>query len=440
MLFNKKLLQNEINNFEFPENYDFEKTKKIIAGWQTAFKERDLRKAKETSLQGKFFAKFFCEILGYTTHDEGLSEWTLIEQSKTEIDGKEADGSLSFYSKDKEMTRVVIELKDAKTPLDQKQKSRENKQTPVEQAFQYLSKFAFCDWVIVSNFRETRLYHKDKAQTAYEIFDILTLDKEEEFKRFYFLLCKENLLDKTRNSILDKLVKKTTESEKEIKDEFYNKDFKQIREEVFKHIFQNNPNKEKKLLLEKTQKLLDRLIFIMFCEDSPSRLLPENIISSTYDYGIKSRERSDQRVWREFKNLFQDVNEGRHDIDPSINAYNGGLFAFDEVLDNLVIKDDIWERIKYLSGEYDFDSELNVNLLGHIFEQSLTDLEQLKNEIDSIDIEKNKTKRKKDGIFYTEEYITRYIVDQTVGKYLENNPDSLVNIKILDPACGSGAF
>ena len=36
-----------------------------------------------------------------------------------------------------------------------------------------------------------------------------------------------------------------------------------------------------------------------------------------------------------------------------------------------------------------------------------------------------------------------YIVKETVGKYLQENagyPDKLLNVKILDPACGSGSF
>jgi hypothetical protein len=31
------------------------------------------------------------------------------------------------------------------------------------------------------------------------------------------------------------------------------------------------------------------------------------------------------------------------------------------------------------------------------------------------EIEKTKTKRKKDGVFYTPKYITKYIVENTVG-------------------------
>ena len=240
-----------------------------------------------------------------------------------------------------------------------------------------------------------------------------------------------------RQSKLDLLVKDTSKSEEEISKAFYN-DFKELRIKLFNHIKEHNSRIESRLLIEKVQKLLDRMVFIFFCEDT-NNLLPHNIFQQVYNLGIKSRERSDMRVWREFKNLFQDIDEGRYDIDPPINAYNGGLFRFDEQLNDLNIKDDIWADVIKIS-EYDFESDLNVNILGHIFEQSLSDLEQLKAEIDGVKQDKSRSKRKKDGIFYTPEYITRYIVEQTVGKCLEENPDKLETIKILDPACGSGAF
>lgn len=137
--------------------------------------------------------------------------------------------------------------------------------------------------------------------------------------------------------------------------------------------------------------------------------------------------------------MFQSIDKGNSDINPPINKYNGGLFSPDEILDNLKIKDSAWSDVIKLAG-YDFESDLNVNILGHIFEQSLNDLEQIKAEIDGVEQDNKKSKRKKDGIFYTPEYITRYIVEQTIGKYLEENPDKLETIKILDPACGSGAF
>ena len=436
-LFNKRLLLGSIEKFCFPTGDKRKKIDGIIQAWQTAFRDHDLSKAKETSLQGKFFSKFFCEILGYTMQDDGFPEWTLKQEAKTEVDGKEADGSLGFYSRDNSQTRVVIELKDAQCNLDTKQNSRESKQTPVEQAFQYLYKFANCDWVIVSNFRYTRLYHKSKGQTAYEEFDILSLHEEKEFKKFYYCLSGENLIDKNANSPMDLLIKQSGEADIDITKEFYC-DFKKVRKILFEHIVENNPDYDKKLLLEKTQKLLDRFIFIFFCEDTAG-LLPHNTVENIYKNAKNSFSLSPYRIWEQFRGLFVAIDKGNNNVNPPINAYNGGLFAPDEILDKLVIQDEMFEHIKKLS-HYDFESDLNVNILGHIFEQSLSDLEHLKNEIDGIQEDKKNSKRKKDGIFYTPEYITHYIVEETIGRYLDENPDKLETIKILDPACGSGAF
>lgn len=278
MLFNKRLLQTHLNNFEYPQAFDFERAEKIVSNWQKAIKDGNYDKTKETQVQSSFLNLFFNVILGYSEMHDNSDEWFLMNEAKTELDGTKADGALGYFSKDEKnnITRAVIELKDAKTPLDKKQSTRKDYDSPISQAFSYSSKFDRCDWIIVSNFKEIRLYNKERGQGYFESFEILSLNDEREFKRFYFLLCKQNLLDKDRNSLLDKLVKDTSKNEEEISKDFY-KDFKALRQEFFQHICNNNPNIDKKCLLEKTQKLLDRLTFIMFCEDSPN-LLPDNTL------------------------------------------------------------------------------------------------------------------------------------------------------------------
>ena len=48
-----------------------------------------------------------------------------------------------------------------------------------------------------------------------------------------------------------------------------------------------------------------------------------------------------------------------------------------------------------------FESEISVNILGHIFEQSLTDLEEIQIKYKNTDFDKTKSKRKKDGVLYS---------------------------------------
>ena len=50
MLFNKRLLQNSIDIFEFPSGDKAKVIENIINGWQKSFKNSDLNKAKETAL------------------------------------------------------------------------------------------------------------------------------------------------------------------------------------------------------------------------------------------------------------------------------------------------------------------------------------------------------------------------------------------------------
>jgi len=65
----------------------------------------------------------------------------------------------------------------------------------------------------------------------------------------------------------------------------------------------------------------------------------------------------------------------------------------------------------------------------------------------SVYLETDKGERKATGSYYTPDYIVKYIVDSTVGPILEeaensdgNLIDSILSLKVLDPAMGSGHF
>jgi len=107
--------------------------------------------------------------------------------------------------------------------------------------------------------------------------------------------------------------------------------------------------------------------------------------------------------------------------------------SFSKAIDNLKINDDICREIAEI-GKYDFsengkdeknNKQLDVNILGHIFEQSISDLEELKTKVNPDEV-KAISKRKKDGIFYTPDYITDYIVKNSLGKYLEEKENEIL--------------
>jgi N-6 DNA Methylase len=59
----------------------------------------------------------------------------------------------------------------------------------------------------------------------------------------------------------------------------------------------------------------------------------------------------------------------------------------------------------------------------------------------SLDVKLKPEVRHSGGVYYTPQHIVDAIVDRTVGKRLEQLiPSHPKNIKILDPACGSGSF
>ncbi len=67
-----------------------------------------------------------------------------------------------------------------------------------------------------------------------------------------------------------------------------------------------------------------------------------------------------------------------------------------------------------------------------------------------FEIKQGKNERRYKGIYYTPKFIVKYIVDNTLGKYLWGNcnqsygngktPDEIKDLTILDPACGCGLF
>ena len=406
-----KVIQSSIS--ELPEKQG------IINEWINFIQSGNIYSTKETALQGKFLDDIFSKVLGYKNRIQNTNIWNLNQEQLTTIDSKFADGSLGFFTKDTDDVRVVIELKDANTNLDEKQHRHNDTRTPIEQAFSYQHKIGkSCKWVIVSNYKEIRLYHHDSS-TEYEVFYITELGNWEQFRRFYYLLCYDNLIAKTGESLIDSLYAKNEAEEVNISKEFYLA-FKQVRMKLFEHLKLNNPDKPGLVLLEKTQKFLDRFIFMSFCEDN--RLLPEKTFKNIIETGKKSFSFSETKIWNELKGLFHAINVGSPPH--NINKFNGGLFATDIELDDLIIKDDILVEIAKLT-EYDFETDVDVNILGHIFEQSISDIEEIKSVIEGKEFDKKTSKRKKDGIYYTPEYITKYIVENAVGGWLDDRKKEL---------------
>ena len=439
--------------------------------WINSLEKGILSKSKEEEFQGEFLNDIFSFILGAVNKSSGNDEWNLQRESKTRIDGQKADGVIGFFDVNgKDDVRAVIELKGPTISLDQRQKRSGDTRTPVEQAFNYAPKYGKnCQWVIVSNYKEIRLY-RSNDMTEYEVFFLENLKDDLEFQKFIYILSFEALVGTANKKA--KALELSEEYQKnqiEIEKKFYN-EYRNIRLHIFENMKENNPETDENTLLEKVQKLLDRFLFICFCEDKG--LLEKDFFNTILKKGIDFGS-----IFDIFKVFCNWINLGNPK--ENISHFNGGLFKNDDVLNSLNIDDKVFEELKKIS-DYDFDSDLNVNILGHIFEQSISDIEELKKSISGEEFDQKKSKRKKDGIFYTPQYITKYIVENSIKNWLDDKRkelgeddlptlnekdyifdiakknytknyrkhiefwqqyrEAVRNIKIIDPACGSGAF
>lgn len=425
--------------------------------------QENIRNSKEEQFQEGFLRELFVSIFGYTLNPH--PDFNLTTELKNIVNSKKADGAIlsgvhspltNQNSPQETFPIAVIELKGTDTTdLDKIE----------TQAFGYKNHHPKCIYVITSNFEKLRFYIQNAVDHI--DFDLFNLDREQ-FSLMWLCLAKDNLL----NGIPLKIKESSLLQEENITKKLY-ADYSKFREAIYNNLVKNNPETDKLLLFKKTQKLLDRFLFILFAEDR--LLLPPNSISEIVKQWTTLKEDLDEYVplYDRFKKYFGYMNTGYKGKKYDIYAYNGGLFAPDEILDNISIDDEIIHKHTLILSQYDYETDVDVNILGHIFEHSLGEIENVQAEIKGEKIDSQKTKRKKDGIFYTPKYITKYIVENTVGKLcaekraeldiideeyvkgrknrkkeiisaldekLTRYRDWLLNLTILDPACGSGAF
>ena len=439
----------------------------IIREWHYDYYNGSLKTDKETSREQQYNRDFFLTILGY--REKPSSSYSFEPKATTEK-GQLPDAVISYTDKanDIENIAAVVELKGAAVDLDRPQR-REGNFSPVQQGFKYKTQYRSVPFVIVSNFWEFRLYHDNLLD--YEVWTLDDLVNPADdfllFKTWYVLLNKDNFTTPKGKSKTEAILSDIRIDQENIGKKFY-KVYREARISLLRDIIEQNQIKHKELdlAIEKAQKIIDRIVFTAFAEDRG--LLPDDTLQRI----IKVADNSELGIslWDTLKSVFNAIDHGSDKLDIP-NGYNGGLFKHDDALNNLHIGDDVLRKVVEL-GTYNFSEDLSVNILGHIFEQSISDIEEIKNKVNESQSlgTISQSRRKKDGIFYTPDYIVRYIVDNSLGAYLREHEEKfkdefglkgditdktyekrekqayakyqefLQNVKVVDPACGSGAF
>ncbi|NLX98785.1 MAG: N-6 DNA methylase [Rhodopirellula sp.] len=491
-LFRPDVLRTRLTAFQLPAHVDAFRPR--LTHWADLLGSERADAFKEQELLPDFLTDFFVTLLGYTRPADGADGYTISREKHVEVNGEFADAVLGAFGKGDDHFVVAVEGKGPKDPLDRPYAGR--RKSAVEQGYLYAINLP-CDWIIVTSIRQTRLYHKGADSRTYERFDTEELaDSDNALERFVFLLGAERVVPEVGRCHFYDLLSESTRVGRDLTKGFYVR-YADMRQDAFEQLARDNPQVSRHQVLTCTQKVLDRILFCAFCEDRG--LLPTETIRQAYAHRDPYHPRP---IWDNFRGLFEAVNRGNAAL--GIHPYNGGLFAEDPILDAFVVSDEVCAYFREL-GDYDYRPAhqaaayapangqatlIDVDILGHIFEQSITDLERLRNELDGLvepqSKEKHKTRRKKEGAFYTPAFITRYIIEQALGGVLRDrferlrqsqqqaakgiaaaaldNPslyvldklkkperaalvrfweawqDELASVRILDPACGSGAF
>lgn len=281
-------------------------------------------------------------------------------------------------------------------------------------------------WALLSDFEGLRVFNaewKESNPFSAQFIEFGLDDYLKDFERLWWLSKPETLehrLDLEAEKV-GKKVKRLPASQSLFDD------LKKWRENLFKNYKAFNLGYSAAQIDEAVLRLLNRLIFIRTAED---RQVEDNRLRSLVR--VLRDKKQINHLDRELTAVFRQFDE----------TYNSELFArhFSEELQ--IPPTDLEEVIEGLYeknfARYNFNA-LDADVLGTAYEQYLGHV--VAEGIDETHVEEKRTKRKSQGIYYTPTFVTKYIVQQTVGRYLDEhgyNPSHPP--RVLDMACGSGSF
>lgn len=196
------------------------------------------------------------------------------------------------------------------------------------------------------------------------------------------------------------------------------------RDVLARTIARRNPSLSVHELNFAVQRTIDRVIFLRIAE-----------ARGLEGYGRLLALTNGSDIYSRMHDLYRQADE----------KYNSSLFDFttDTLSKRLLIDDQVLKPILnglyYPQSPYEF-SVLPADILGQVYEQFLGKVIRLTSGHRAIVEEKPEVK-KAGGVYYTPTYIVEYIVAKTVGLLVAGKtPKQISDLRILDPACGSGSF
>jgi adenine-specific DNA-methyltransferase len=207
-------------------------------------------------------------------------------------------------------------------------------------------------------------------------------------------------------------------------DEAFLGELDEYRTELARAFKKGKQDLNSEILTEIVQRTIDRLVFMRFLEDK--QIESKQLVSS---FGESSSP------WEGFISTSRRLN----------SVYNGIIFKKHDILDDSkAFRPDenafanICENLAHINSPYDFNA-IPLHILGSIYERFLGKIIIATDK--RVRIEEKPEVRKAGGVYYTPEYIVRYIVVNTIGRLIEGQtPADITKMRFIDIACGSGSF
>ena len=413
-------------------------------------------------------------------------------EAVTRIEGEKREYVISGIEYHEMRPLVLFKFLDfAKNPEISDWRGRLSPQKEIQLALYYSD----AKYGIITNGKSFRLIGSDPITQGYIEVDLISsLETEDEDSLFLFwnLFRKNSFVPREDGRcLLDRLIEEGRKNSIEM-GEGLRETIVKTMEKLMRGLIRENEWLAKENLYrvyEECLVFLYRILFILYAEST--ELLPvSNPLYRSYSMEFLKELVTDPRrefgkgeyfLWSTLKSLFKLINEGLETSGLEVPAYNGGLFSESKtpLLNKCKLSDhSLCEVLRDLfltpegRGGRTFISyrELGIDQLGSIYE-NLLELEpkiadedlavvkiknayqmvpkrSVKNERIMEEIRKGELylsywggRRKSSGTYYTPKEITRFLVRSALEPILEGkSSDEILEVKVLDPAMGSGAF
>lgn len=177
------------------------------------------------------------------------------------------------------------------------------------------------------------------------------------------------------------------------------------------------------------QRLLDRLIILQYATDL------EAVAGEPLRELLERTQASSSVLVRQLS-LREELNATFARFD---NFYNTSIFAPGHICEEVDIGDEVLREIVAEVASQNF-RRFSSDILGATYETYLGQVLEV-DEAGQVKLVTRPEVRRAEGVYYTPTHVVRYIVDQVLDPFLRDaSLESVSDLTILDPACGSGSF